>query len=127
MFSRMAEVFAGYISYADDQLGRVIDYLEDSGQLDNTLIVVISDNGASGEGGPNGSFNEMRFFNGVPDTTELTLPHLDELGVAGVVQPLQHGVGMGLRHAVSLLEAVGRLRGRCRRHGNGRVAGQDQG
>ena len=80
LFSRMAEVFAGYISYADDQLGRVIDYLEHSGQLDNTLIVVISDNGASGEGGPNGSFNEMRFFNGVPDTTELTLPHLDELG-----------------------------------------------
>lgn len=80
LFARMAEVFAGYISYADDQLGRVIDYLEESGQLDNTLVVVISDNGASGEGGPNGSFNEMRFFNAVPDTTELTLPHIDELG-----------------------------------------------
>ena len=76
----MAEVFAGYISYYDDRLGRVIDYLEDSGQLDNTLIIVISDNGASGEGGPNGSFNEWRFFNGVPDTTETTLPHIDELG-----------------------------------------------
>jgi arylsulfatase A-like enzyme len=80
LFSRMAEVSAGYISYADDQLGRVIGYLEESGQLDNTLIVVISDNGASAEGGPNGSFNEMRFFNGVPDTTELTIPHIDELG-----------------------------------------------
>ena len=64
LFARMAEVFAGYISYYDDQLGRVIDYLEESGQLDNTIIVVISDNGASGEGGPNGSFNEWRFFNG---------------------------------------------------------------
>ena len=80
LFCRMAEVFAGYISYADDQLGRVIDFLEESGQLDNTIIVVISDNGASGEGGPNGSFNEWRFFNGVPDTTEQTLPHIDELG-----------------------------------------------
>ncbi len=80
LFSRMAEVFAGYISYADDQLGRVIDYLESAGQLDNTLVVVVSDNGASGEGGPNGSFNEWRFFNGVADTTELTLPHIDELG-----------------------------------------------
>jgi arylsulfatase A-like enzyme len=80
LFSRMAEVFAGYVAYADDQLGRVIDYLEESGQLENTLIVVISDNGASGEGGPNGSFNEWRFFNGVADTTELTLPHIDELG-----------------------------------------------
>ena len=80
MFTRMAEVYAGYISYYDDRLGQVIDYLEESGQLDNTIIVVISDNGASGEGGPNGSFNEWRFFNGVPDTAETTMPHLDELG-----------------------------------------------
>ncbi|RZL81617.1 MAG: arylsulfatase [Rhodococcus sp. (in: high G+C Gram-positive bacteria)] len=80
LFIRMAEVFAGFISYADDQLGRVIDFLADSGELDNTLLVVISDNGASGEGGPNGSFNEWRFFNGVADTTEGTLPHLHELG-----------------------------------------------
>ena len=80
LFARMAEVFAGYISYYDHQLGRVLDYLEESGQLDNTIVVVVSDNGASGEGGPNGSFNEWRFFNGVPDTTEATLPHIDELG-----------------------------------------------
>jgi arylsulfatase len=80
MFVRMAEVFAGYISYNDDRMGRVLDYLEESGELDNTIIVVVSDNGASGEGGPNGSFNEWRFFNGVADTAETTLPHLDELG-----------------------------------------------
>lgn len=80
MFTRMAEVFAGYISYYDDRLGRVLDYLEESGQIDNTLIIVCSDNGASGEGGPNGSFNEWRFFNGVADTAETTMPHLDELG-----------------------------------------------
>jgi len=80
LFSRMAEVYAGYISYADDQLGRVIDFLTESGELDNTIVVVISDNGASGEGGPNGSFNEWRFFNGIPDSTEQTLPHIDELG-----------------------------------------------
>ncbi len=58
----------------------MLDYLEDAGEMDNTIIVVVSDNGASGEGGPNGSFNEWRFFNGVPDTAESTLPHLDELG-----------------------------------------------
>ena len=80
LFTRMAEVFAGYVSYTDHQLGRVIDHVEESGQLENTIIVVVSDNGASGEGGPNGSFNEWRFFNGVPDTTESTLPHLAELG-----------------------------------------------
>ncbi len=80
LFSRMAEVFAGYISYTDHELGRVLDYLEESDQLDNTLIVVVSDNGGSGEGGPNGSFNEWRFFNGIADSTELTIPHMDELG-----------------------------------------------
>ena len=109
LFARMAEVFAGFISYNDHQLGRVLDYLEESGQLDNTLVIVISDNGASGEGGPNGSFNEWRFFNGVADTTEVTLPHIDELGTPEVVQPLQHRLGLGLRHAVPLLEALGRL------------------
>jgi arylsulfatase len=80
LFTRMAEVFAGYISYHDDRLGRVLDYLDDLGELDNTIVVVVSDNGGSGEGGPNGSFNEWRFFNGVPDTAETTLPHIDELG-----------------------------------------------
>ena len=80
LFARMAEVFAGFVSYTDDQIGRLIDYLEESGQLDNTIIVVVSDNGASGEGGPNGSFNENKFFNGVADTVEANLERLDELG-----------------------------------------------
>lgn len=80
LFVRMAEVFAGYISHQDDRLGRLFDYLEKSGQLDDTIVIVVSDNGGSGEGGPNGSFNEWRFFNGVADTTEATLPHIDELG-----------------------------------------------
>ena len=80
LFARMAEVFAGYVSYTDDQLGRVLDFLEQSGQLDNTIIVAVSDNGASGEGGPDGTFNEWRFFNGVPTPTELSLQHIDELG-----------------------------------------------
>jgi arylsulfatase len=80
LFVRMAEVFAGYITYYDDRLGRIIDYLEQAGELDNTIIVVVSDNGSSGEGGPNGTFNEWRFFNGIADPTELVLEHIDELG-----------------------------------------------
>ena len=80
LFARMAEVFAGFLSYTDDQLGRVLDYLEESGQLDNTIIVVISDNGASGEGGPNGSVNEVKFFNGYIDTVEESLRFYDQLG-----------------------------------------------
>ena len=43
------------------------------GRLDNTIIVVVSDNGASGEGGPNGEFNEWRFFNGLPSDPAVTL------------------------------------------------------
>ena len=80
LFSRMAEVYAGFLSHADDQLGRLLDFLEESGELDNTIIVLVSDNGASGEGGPNGSVNENKFFNGVPDSTEENLKYLDELG-----------------------------------------------
>ncbi len=80
LFSRMAEVYAGFLSHADHQLGRLLDYLEHSDQLDNTLIVLVSDNGASGEGGPNGSVNENKFFNGLPDTIEENLKQLDELG-----------------------------------------------
>ncbi len=80
LFVRMAEIFAGYISYWDDRFGRILDYLEESGQLDNTIIVVVSDNGASGEGGPNGEFNEWRFFNGLPSDPAVTLERIDELG-----------------------------------------------
>jgi arylsulfatase A-like enzyme len=80
LFVRMAEVYAGFVSYTDDQIGRVIDYLEESGQLENTIVVVVSDNGASAEGGPNGSFNENKFFNNVPDSVEENLARLDELG-----------------------------------------------
>jgi arylsulfatase len=80
LFARMAEVFAGFVSYTDDQIKRLIDFLEETGDLDNTIVVVVSDNGSSAEGGPNGSFNEWRFFNGLPDTTEENLPHIDELG-----------------------------------------------
>jgi arylsulfatase A-like enzyme len=80
LFVRMAEVYAGFLSHADHEIGRLLDYLEESGQLDNTLIVLVSDNGASGEGGPNGSVNENKLFNGLPDTIEEALPFIDELG-----------------------------------------------
>src|SRR3954467_970613 len=80
LFCRMAEVYAGFLSHADHELGRLLDYLEDSGQLDNTIVVLVSDNGASGEGGPNGSVNENKIFNGLPDLMEDNLKYLHELG-----------------------------------------------
>jgi arylsulfatase A-like enzyme len=80
LFARMAEVYAGFVSYTDHEIGRFLDYLEESGQLENTIVVAVSDNGASGEGGPNGSFNENKFFNNVPDTIDENLKHIDALG-----------------------------------------------
>ena len=66
LFRRMAEVYAGFLSHADHEIGRLLDYLEHSGQLDNTMIVLVSDNGASGEGGPNGSVNENKLLQRAP-------------------------------------------------------------
>ena len=80
LFCRMAEVYAGFLSHADHEIGRLLGYLEDSGQLENTIIVLVSDNGASGEGGPNGSVNENKIFNGITDRIEDNLPYLEELG-----------------------------------------------
>ena len=80
LFCRMAEVYAGFLAHADDQIGRLLDFLEEFGWRENTIVILVSDNGASGEGGPNGSVNEMKFANGIPDTIEANLPMLDELG-----------------------------------------------
>jgi arylsulfatase len=80
LFSRMAEVFAGFSEYTDAQVGRLIDYLEQTGQFDNTVTIYTADNGASGEGSPNGSVNENKFFNGYPDELSENMKHLDTLG-----------------------------------------------
>jgi arylsulfatase A-like enzyme len=80
LFARMAEVYAGFLAHTDDQIGRLLDFLEESEALENTMIVVVSDNGASGEGGPNGSVNENKLFNGIPDDLQENLRLIDELG-----------------------------------------------
>ncbi|MBZ2195875.1 arylsulfatase [Occultella gossypii] len=80
LFARMAEVFAGFSEYTDAQVGRVIDYLEETGQLDNTIVFYCADNGASGEGSPDGSVNENKFFNNYPDDLAENLTQLENLG-----------------------------------------------
>lgn len=80
LYARMMEVFAGFLSHTDHHIGRLIAFLEELGELDNTLIFVCSDNGASAEGGPTGSVNEGRFFNKVPESLEDNLAMIDELG-----------------------------------------------
>jgi arylsulfatase A-like enzyme len=80
LFSRMAEVYAGFLAHTDHHIGRLLDYLEETDQRDNTLVIVVSDNGASGEGGPDGSVNENKFANGIPDDVEENLALIEELG-----------------------------------------------
>ncbi|MGA8151489.1 MAG: sulfatase-like hydrolase/transferase [Terriglobales bacterium] len=80
LFSRLMEVYAGFSEYTDAQVGRIIDYLEKSGQLENTLVFYAADNGASGEGSPSGSVNENKFFNGYPDELAENLKLIDKLG-----------------------------------------------
>jgi arylsulfatase len=80
LFARMAEVYAGFVSHADDQIGRLLAYLEEIEELDNTIIVAVSDNGASAEGGPDGSVNECKFLNGIPDDLAANMSMIDELG-----------------------------------------------
>ena len=81
LFARQMEVFAGFGEYADAEIGRLIKAIEATGELDNTLIFyVVGDNGASAEGGMNGLFNEMTYFNGVRETVADVLKHYDELG-----------------------------------------------
>lgn len=80
LFARMAEVFAGFSEYTDAQVGRIVDYLEESGQLENTIIFYCADNGASGEGSADGSVNENKFFNNYPDDLAENLSQIDKLG-----------------------------------------------
>jgi arylsulfatase len=80
LYARMMEVFAGFLSHTDYHYGRLFEFLKSIGEWDNTIIMFISDNGASSEGGPSGSVNENKFFNNVPDSLKQNLEMIDELG-----------------------------------------------
>ena len=81
LFSRQMEIFAGFGEYTDTEIGRLVQAIEQTGQMDNTLIFyIVGDNGSSAEGGMNGVFNEMTYFNGVHETVQDILKHYDDLG-----------------------------------------------
>ncbi|MBI2704694.1 MAG: arylsulfatase [Actinobacteria bacterium] len=80
LYARMMEVFAGYLSHTDAQIGRLLSFLEQSGTLDNTLVLILSDNGTSAEGGPNGSLNEHRFTHDLTDDVATMLARIDDFG-----------------------------------------------
>lgn len=81
--ARFMECFAGFLSHADAQLGRVIEFIEQAlGELENTMVIVVSDNGASSEGGRNGSINDARTWNGIPAGRKELRARLEEIGTA---------------------------------------------
>jgi arylsulfatase A-like enzyme len=81
LFARQMEVYAGFGEYCDHEIGRLFDAIGEIGQLDNTLIFyILGDNGTSAEGGMNGMFSEMTYFNGVQETVQEMLKHYDDWG-----------------------------------------------
>jgi arylsulfatase len=80
LYARQMEVFAGMLEHVDHEIGRLVAALERVGVLDNTLIIVTSDNGASGEGGLAGTFNETYVINAVQTPFEANMRHFDDWG-----------------------------------------------
>src|SRR3546814_19711765 len=77
---RHEEVYAGFRAHADARIGRLLEALEEAGQLDDTIVMLMSDTGASAEGGQHGTSNEHRFTSRMPETVEANLAHPDEWG-----------------------------------------------
>ncbi|MFG0289160.1 MAG: arylsulfatase [Rhodopirellula sp. JB044] len=81
VYARMMEVFAAFTAHTDHEAGRLLDTLEEMGELDNTVVLYMAgDNGSSAEGGLNGLLNEMTFFNAIPETLESKIAAIDTLG-----------------------------------------------
>jgi arylsulfatase len=78
--NRLQEAFAGMLDHTDHQIGRMVDFLAEIGRLDDTMIIVMSDNGASQEGQATGVFDEMRYFNQLPEDVDDAVKHLDLIG-----------------------------------------------
>ncbi|MEE8308171.1 MAG: arylsulfatase, partial [Gammaproteobacteria bacterium] len=81
LYALQMEIFAAFAEHTDHEVGRLVDSIEAMGELDNTLFIyVFGDNGSSAEGGLTGTFNELVVLNGLPDSIEDQLPHMDEWG-----------------------------------------------
>ncbi|MCB1644899.1 MAG: arylsulfatase [Pseudomonadales bacterium] len=78
--NRLQEAFAAQLDHTDAQIGRLMTFLEEIDQFDNTLFIVMSDNGASQEGGPTGVFDEMKWFNGMMEDVDAAVARLDDIG-----------------------------------------------
>ncbi len=78
--ARLQEAFAAFLDHTDAQIGRLVDGLDAIGRLENTLLIVLADNGASQEGGPYGVMHEMKFFNGILETPDEAIERIDDIG-----------------------------------------------
>ena len=115
------ECFAGFLSHADEQIGRVLSFVE-ALEESTTLVMLVSDNGASSEGGVRGSINDARLWNGLPAGRTELRARIDEFGDGVGAQQLPVGLDDGRQHAVPAVEARG-ARGRHRRPVHRVVAG----
>ena len=77
---RLQEAFAAMLEHTDDQIGRLVASLKTIGQWDNTVFMVMSDNGASQEGGATGVLDEMKWFNGIRESVDEAVLRLDDIG-----------------------------------------------
>ena len=105
LFARYMEVFAGFVTHTDAQIGRILDHIEASGQADNTIVMLMSDNGTSSEGGPTGTLNEAASWLGDHATVEEALEHIDDRRTQPH-QPLPVGLGLGGEQSVPAMEAL---------------------
>ena len=106
LFTRQAEVFAAFVEQTDHEIGRMLAAFEEIGQADNTMVIYIAgDNGTSGEGGQNGMFNEMSYFNGVQEKLGDMLKLIDKWGGPETYPHMAAGWAMGSGFAVRLDEA----------------------
>ena len=81
--ARLQEAFAAFLDHTDDQIGRFVDGLRDIDELDNTILVLLADNGASQEGGAAGTWHEFRHFNGLHQPAEEAVERIDDIGRPG--------------------------------------------
>ena len=77
---RLQEAFAAMLEHTDAQIGRLVTFLKSIGQWDNTLLMVLSDNGASQEGGATGTMDEIKYFNGIRERVAESVLRLDDIG-----------------------------------------------
>ena len=78
--ARLQEAFAAMLEHTDHQIGRLVDFLKSIGKWDNTLFILLSDNGASQEGGQAGVLDEMKWFNGIVEDVDGAIERLDDIG-----------------------------------------------